>query len=224
MLELVSAGAFPSDQSGDQTAHAAGFARLLPTFVSVSQGKPADVRVLDELVLEPGSFYGMDRGCLDFQRLSGFVLAAAFCVTRSKTHLKFNRLASRPVDPTTGVRRDQIVWLRNPPSLKHYPDKLRRIHYADRARGKRLVFLTNNFGLPALTSLARQEPLAGGIILQTDQAAPAHQTFLRHQWQRCEDADLDFHLRLRVSRDCEKTTPVRTKPPPRFAGFERERA
>ena len=123
----------------------------IPAFISISQGKQADVRVLDELVLEPGSFYVMDRGYLDFRRLYCFVLASAFFVTRSKTHLKFNRLESRPVDPSTGVRSDQIVWLRNPSSLKHYPDKLRRIHYVDADTGKSLVFLTNNFELPALT-------------------------------------------------------------------------
>jgi len=123
----------------------------IPTFISISQGKMADVRVLDELVLEPGSFYVMDRGYVDFRRLYGFVLAAAFFVTRSKSGLKFNRLESRPVDPSTGVRSDQFVRLRNPSSLKHYPDKLRRIHYVDAETQKHLVFLTNNFELPAWT-------------------------------------------------------------------------
>ena len=123
----------------------------IPTFISISQGKQADVRVLDELILEPGSFYVMDRGYLDFRRLYGFVLAAAFFVTRSKAHLKFNRLESRKVELATGVRSDHLVWLRNVSSIKHYPDKLRRIHYVDPDTGKRLVFLTNNFELPALT-------------------------------------------------------------------------
>jgi transposase len=123
----------------------------IPTFISISQGKQADVRTLDELVLEPGSFYVMDRGYLDFQRLYCFVLAAAFFVTRSKTHLKFNRLESRPVDSSTGVRSDQMVWLRNLSSVKHHPDKLRRIHYVDADTGNSLVFLTNNFELNALT-------------------------------------------------------------------------
>ena len=123
----------------------------IPTFISISQGKQADVRVLDELVLEPGDFYVMDRGYVDFQRLYGFVLAAAFFVTRCKTNLRFNRLQSRPVDSATGVRSDQMIWLRNPSSIQHYPDKLRRIHYVDAQTGKSLVFLTNNFALPALT-------------------------------------------------------------------------
>ena len=123
----------------------------IPTFISISQGKKADVRILDELVLEPGSFYVMDRGYVDFRRLYCFVLAAAFFVTRSKAGLKLNRLQSRPVDPATGVRSDQIVWLANVSSIRHYPDKLRRIHYVDAERNKSLVFLTNNFELPAVT-------------------------------------------------------------------------
>jgi transposase len=123
----------------------------IPTFISLSQGKQADVRALDELVLEPGAFYVMDRGYVDFQRLYGFVLAGAFFVTRAKANLQYTRLESLPVDATTGVRSDQMIWLRNPSTIKHYPDKLRRIHYVDAETGKSLVFLTNNLTLPALT-------------------------------------------------------------------------
>jgi hypothetical protein len=123
----------------------------IPTFISISNGKKADVRILDELVLEAGSFYVMDRGYVDFRRLYSFVLASAFFVTRSKSGLQFNRLESRPVELSTGVRSDQIVWLRNPTSIQHYPDKLRRIHYVDLDSNKSLVFLTNNFELPAST-------------------------------------------------------------------------
>ena len=123
----------------------------IPAFISISHGKKADVNILDDLILEPGSFYVMDRGYVDFRRLYCFVLAAAFFVTRSKSGLQFNRLESRPVDLSTGVRSDQIVWLRNLSSIQHYPDKLRRIHYVDDETNKSLVFLTNNLGLPALT-------------------------------------------------------------------------
>src|SRR6266704_3310139 len=123
----------------------------IPAFISISQGKQADVRILDEWVLEPGSFYVMERGYVDFRMLYCFVLAAAFFVTRSKAGLKLNRLQSRPVNPATGVRSDQIVWLANVSSIRHYPDKLRRIHYVDAERNKSFVFLTNNFELPALT-------------------------------------------------------------------------
>jgi hypothetical protein len=129
------------------------FRGSIPTFIAISPGKQADVRVLDELVLEPGAFYVMDRAYVDFQRLYGFVLVGAFFVTRAKTNLQFNRLESLPVDATSGVRSDQIIWLRHVSSIEHYPDKLRRIHYVDADTGNRLIFLTNNFALPA-TSIA----------------------------------------------------------------------
>jgi len=122
----------------------------IPVFISISNGKMADVRVLDELVLEAGAFYVMDRGYVDFRRFYRFVLACAFYVTRTKTNVQFNRLESRPVDARTGVRSDQTVSLRNLSSIKHYPDKLRRIHYVDKDTGKHFIFLTNNFELPAL--------------------------------------------------------------------------
>jgi hypothetical protein len=123
----------------------------IPTFISISQGKQADVRVLDELVFEAGSFYVMDRGYVDFQRLYGVVLAGAFFVTRAKSNLQFNRLESRPADESTGVRSDQIIRRRHLSSIHHYPDKLRRIHYVDADTGKSLIFLTNHLALPART-------------------------------------------------------------------------
>jgi hypothetical protein len=123
----------------------------IPVFIAISEGKQADVRVLDELAIEPGAFYVMDRGYVDFQRLYNFVLAGAFFVTRSKTHLKLNRLKSRPVEAGSGVESDQIVWLRNASSIEHYSDKFRRIHFIDPETGKGLIFLTNNLDLPALT-------------------------------------------------------------------------
>ena len=86
---------------------------------------------------------------MDFARLYTFVLAGAFFVTREKRKMRFNRLESQPVEIGSGVRSDQIVWLRNPQSVKHYPDKLRRVHYFDEDTGKHLIFLTNNFELPA---------------------------------------------------------------------------
>jgi hypothetical protein len=123
----------------------------IPTMIAISDGKQADVRVLDELVPEPGAFYVMDRGYVDFKRLFGFELAGAFFVTRTKAGVRLNRLESRPVDKSTGVRSDHIVWLSTPQSAAHYPDRLRRVSYKDPESGKALVFLTNNFDLPALT-------------------------------------------------------------------------
>jgi hypothetical protein len=123
----------------------------IPTTISISEGKKADVNILDELILEPGAFYVMDRGYVDFSRLYRFVLAGAFFVTRAKAGLRINRLESRPVAESTGVRSDQVVWLTLIKSLEHYPDRFRRISYRDPETAKALVFLTNNFDLPALT-------------------------------------------------------------------------
>ena len=123
----------------------------IPTMIAISDGKQADVRVLDELLPEPGAFYVIDRGYVDFQRLYRFVLAGAFFVTRTKAGVQLNRLESRAVDKSTGVRSDHLVWLSTPQSATHYPDRLRRVSYKDPESGKALVFLTNNFDLPALT-------------------------------------------------------------------------
>jgi hypothetical protein len=122
----------------------------IPTMITISEGKQADVQILDDLLLEPGAFYVMDRGYVDFERLYRFTLAAAFFVTRTKTGIQLNRLESRPVDRATGLRSDHIVWLTTPKSVAHYPDRLRRVSYRDPEDGKVLVFLTNNFDLPAL--------------------------------------------------------------------------
>ena len=122
----------------------------IPTMISISEGKQADVQILDELIIEPGAFYVMDRGYIDFQRLFRFVMASAFFVTRTKAGIQLNRLESRPVDRNCGLRSDHIVWLVSPQSILHYPDRLRRVSYRDPEDGKVLVFLTNNFDLPAL--------------------------------------------------------------------------
>ena len=122
----------------------------IPTMITISEGKQADVQILDELIVEAGAFYVMDRGYVDFERLFRFVLASAFFVTRTKAGIQLNRLESRPVDRSGGLRSDHIVWLANPQSAVHYPDRLRRVSYRDPEDGKVLVFLTNNFDLPAL--------------------------------------------------------------------------
>ena len=123
----------------------------IPAMIAITEGKVADVRVLDDLVPEPGAFYVMDRGYVDFERLYRFTLAGAFYVTRYKKGIKLNRLESRRVDKSDGLRSDHIVRLRLDKSVKNYPDRLRRVSYRDPDDGKVLVFLTNNFDLPALT-------------------------------------------------------------------------
>ena len=123
----------------------------IPAFVHVSQGKVHDVNILDRLIPEPGAFYVMDRAYLDFSRLHVLHLHGGYFVLRSKSNTKLRRILSRPVDRTTGLICDQIVVPAGVTTSVNYPDRLRRIKYRDQERNKILVFLTNNFVLPALT-------------------------------------------------------------------------
>ena len=121
-----------------------------PTLVIITPGKIHDVNILDNLVFEPGAFYVMDRGYVDFGRLYRVHRSGAFFVTRAKRNFRCRRRYSAPADKAAGIRFDQTVVLGGPLSRKQYPDALRRIGYVDADTGKRLVFLTNNFTLPAI--------------------------------------------------------------------------
>ena len=123
----------------------------IPTFIHISDGKLHDVNVLDKLIPEPGSFYIMDRGYLDFSRLFHINQWAAFFVIRAKSNFQFHRIYSHPTEQDTGVKCDQTIRLAGFYPSKDYPDKLRRIKYFDSTTGKTFVFLTNNFTLPAQT-------------------------------------------------------------------------
>ena len=123
----------------------------IPSFIEITKGTLHDVNILDIMVPEPGSFYIMDRGYLDFERLYVLTQLLAFFVTRAKKNNKFRRIYSHPVDRANGLRYDQTIMLVTPKSLAGYPEKLRRVKYFDAEREKQLVFLTNNFVLPALT-------------------------------------------------------------------------
>ncbi len=123
----------------------------IPCFVHVTDGKVHDVNALDALILDPGAFYIMDRGYIDFSRLFTINRGLAFFVTRAKSNMKFLRADFRAVDKTTGLRSDQTIRLQGFYAAKNYPDPLRRIHFVDADTQKHLVFLTNNFSLPALT-------------------------------------------------------------------------
>jgi hypothetical protein len=123
----------------------------IPTFIRITDGKVHDVNILDEIMPEPGAFYVMDRGYIDFERLFVLTLSAAFFVVRTKSNVLLQRRYSHPVDKRTGVRSDQTVILTSVESASAYPDALRRVSYFDAETGKRLKFLTNNFTLPALT-------------------------------------------------------------------------
>jgi len=123
----------------------------IPVFARVSAANVNERRMLDELLLEPGAFYVLDRGYMDFARLRKIDSAGAFFVIRGKKDLRFLRVASHPVDKTWGVRVDQTIRLVVPLSVQGYPDCLRRIKVFDSDKQQSIVFLTNNFLLDALT-------------------------------------------------------------------------
>jgi transposase len=123
----------------------------IPCFIRITDGKVHDVTILDDLVLEPGAFYVMDRGYIDFDRLYTFTQSLAFFVIRAKRNLDYRRTSCRHVDRATGLRSDQTIVLHGPKTSADYPASLRRIGYFDTETEQRLVFLTNNFTLPALT-------------------------------------------------------------------------
>ena len=122
----------------------------IPTFIHISDGKMHEVNVLDQLLPSPGGFYVMDRGFLDFERLFRIHEARGFFVTSGKSKLKAQRPYSHPVDRTTGLVFDQTIVLSGFYSLKGFESPLQRIRFKDPKTGKRPIFLTNNFALPAL--------------------------------------------------------------------------
>jgi len=123
----------------------------IPSFIWITKGTVHDVNILDELIPETGSIYLFDRAYIDYKRLLGIHKANAFFITRAKSNLKFKRQYSNTVDKSNGLRCDQVGILEGFYSSKNYPDKLRRIKYYDTTHDKKLVFLTNNLTLPALT-------------------------------------------------------------------------
>lgn len=123
----------------------------IPTFIHISDGKLHDVNALDLLPLEVGAYYVMDRGYLDFERLNEFNQVPAYFVTRAKSNTKYKRRYSHPVDKSTGLICDQTIVLTGFYTRKDYPGTLRRVKFHDEKADRTLVFLTNNFTLPALT-------------------------------------------------------------------------
>jgi hypothetical protein len=123
----------------------------IPTAVYVTSGRVNDVRLLDQLVLEAGAFYLLDRGYVDYRRLYLITQALAFFVTRAEHNTRYRRCSQRWVDHSTGLRSDQTIRLTGPKSSRRYPAPLRRIHYFDAEKDLRLIFLSNNFQLQALT-------------------------------------------------------------------------
>jgi hypothetical protein len=123
----------------------------IPTLIFITHGKVHEVKLLDELLFEPGAIYLFDRGYLDFARLYKIHQSPAFFIIRAKRNFRLRRLFSHPADKTQGIQADQTIQLHSFYSRRDYPDRLRRIRYFDAEKQKRFVFLTNNFTLPALT-------------------------------------------------------------------------
>ncbi|MFC1889679.1 IS4 family transposase [Thermodesulfobacteriota bacterium] len=123
----------------------------IPTLVIITHGRIHDVNILDDIPIQPGAIYVMDRGYIDFARLFKIHRSSAFFVTHAKKNMVFKRVYSHSIDKSTGLQCDQTIVLRGHYSHKYYPEKLRRIRFFDAEKNKRLIFLTNNFTLPALT-------------------------------------------------------------------------
>ena len=123
----------------------------IPSFLSVTRGNVHDVKLLDELLIEPGSVYVLDKAYIDFARLHLFTQSLAYFVIRAKSNLRFSRLYSHPVDKTCGIRCNQTIRLSSFYSAQLYPNILRRIKYYDADTQRSFIFLTNNFLLPSLT-------------------------------------------------------------------------
>jgi hypothetical protein len=126
----------------------------IPSFIHVSNGKMGDALALDLITPEAGAIYIMDRGYVDFRRLHVFHAAHAFFVTRAKSNMKYHRVYSHPVNKAAGIMADQSVALDGFYTRQDYPEQLRRVRFCDLDANKRLVFLTNNFVLPAETIAA----------------------------------------------------------------------
>jgi hypothetical protein len=147
-LSLFPWARFQKSKSGIKLHTALDLRGSIPTFIKITDARVYDLCILDELIPEPGSFYIMDRGFLDFTRLYSLEQLKANFVIRSRKNVKFRRLYSRAVDKSKGLVCDQTIKLTGVYTPKYYPEKLRRIRFRDRENNNNLIFLTNNFDLP----------------------------------------------------------------------------
>ncbi len=176
----------------------------IPAFFDFTSGKVNDVNFLDHVVFETGAFYIMDRGYLDFGRLHRIHVAGAFFVTRAKKNTRMERRYSNPVDRTSGVIADQIVFLTGADTPEKYPDTLRRIKY--RAPDGRMYVISHeqHFCIRFVDRAPLQKPLADRIVFQIDQATSQDQELLGALGERREDADLHRAVRLPHGGDYQK--------------------
>ncbi|VAX16571.1 hypothetical protein MNBD_IGNAVI01-2520 [hydrothermal vent metagenome] len=123
----------------------------ISAFIHITDGSVHDVNILDILITEVGAYYVIDKGYIDYERLYSLNLNHSYFITRAKSNMKFRRVYSNKIDKSTGLICDQTIVFTNYYSAKDYPDKLRRIKYFNAEKNKKLVFLTNNFSVPAIT-------------------------------------------------------------------------
>ena len=169
----------------------------IPAFLYISDRKVHEVNVLDSIVPEAWAVYVMDRGYLDFDRLYRFTVESAFFVLRNKSNVVLRRRYSHTVDRGTGLISDQTVVLDSKCSASHYPDPFRRVSYRDPETGQRLVFLTNNFALPALTIAAiYKSRWKVELFFKWIKQHLRIKGLLRNQGERCEVSNLDRRLGL----------------------------
>jgi hypothetical protein len=172
----------------------------IPAFIRLTTGDVHDVNILDEIVLQAGAYYVMDRGYLDYARLYRIHLAGAFFVTRAKSNLDAGRIYSEHADRQSGILADQSIALNGYDSRKDYPSHLRRIRFQDPDRQEsglsdQSVHAARHHRLCTL-----QKPLADRVVLQVDQAASPHQSILRNQRERRQNPTLDRGLGLPAGR------------------------
>jgi len=179
----------------------------IPTFIHISDGKMHEVNILDQLLPEPGAFYIMDRGFLGFQRLYRFHQAGSFFVTRGKSNLKVQRRYSHPVDRGTGLICDQTVVLTGFYSHKGFEAPLRRLRFKDPETAKTLVFLTNNFSLPAITITELYR-----CRWQVELFFKWIKQHLRYFGERGQIANLDRGVGLRSGRHRQEASPALCQP------------
>ena len=193
----------------------------IPGVVVITHGKVHDVNIIDQIVIEPGALYIFDRGYLDFARLHRIHQSGAFFVIRAKKNFRFRRLYSQEADKSTGVQCDQIVIPGTFYTKKDYPSKLRRIRYYDVENNKHLVFLTNNFILPARTiaNLYTLSP-ADRTFFQMDQATSSDKSILWYHRECGKDPDMDCYLCICTRSNSKKALKIGSESLHNFTDFE----
>ena len=194
----------------------------IPTFIHISDGKLHDVNVLDILIPEPGAFYVMDRGYLDFRRLFTLNQAGAFFVIRAKSNTQYTRRYSHPIDRSNGLRCDQHIMLTGVDSKKDYPQPLRRIKYFSRQPDRQNLQFPDQQLFDPRTDRRRSLPvsMAGGAVFQMDQTTPENQSLLWHVRECGEESDLDRHLGLCTCGHHQKTPQPHNRPLHHITDFE----